>query len=169
MQVLDSFGLTGAPNEMGGIYGKVKPIINAALPPLTWQTYDIYYTPTGGTNATITAYLNGVLVQNASAVSGNTEGGFAGNSVFLQNHDAASEVVYRNIWAVDNATTTTLPWTSILPTTSSQPYFQSNKEIKSKKSQKEFWMTKMLGRDLIRRERIRTACAFLIVNGCPCQ
>jgi hypothetical protein len=153
MQILDSFGLTGAPNEMGGIYGVKAPLVNAALPPLNWQTYDIYYTPTGGNSATITAYLNGVLVQNNSTVTIVTEGGSAGNSIYLQNHDAASEVVFRNIWAIDNATTTTLPWSSVLPPdTTPVVYLRSGRNIKIKKSAREFWMEKMLGRDLIGRK-----------------
>jgi hypothetical protein len=118
LQVLDSFGLKGADNEAGGIYGVVAPSINAALPPQSWQTYDIYYTPTGDKNATITLYLNGVLVHDKATVDVITQGGFAGNNVYLQNHDGDSEVVYGNIWAIDDATPETLPWASLIPTTS---------------------------------------------------
>ncbi len=116
MQVLDSFGLSGANNEMGSIYRVQAPSVNAALPPLTWQTYDCYYTPGAAPNsATMTLYLNGVLVQNKTQVTGITEAGFAGNSLYLQDH--GHDVVYNNIWAVANATETSLPYSSLLPTT----------------------------------------------------
>jgi hypothetical protein len=115
MQVLDSFGLTGANNEMGSIYRVAAPKVNAALPPLTWQTYDCYYTPGATANsATFTLYLNGVLVQDKTPVTGITEAGFSGSSLYLQDH--GHDDVFNNIWAVQNATEASLPWTSILPT-----------------------------------------------------
>ena len=114
-QVLDSFGLTGADNELGAIYRVKPPLVNAALPPLTWQTYDIYYTPTGAQAATFTTYLNGVLVQDKSVVSGVTEAGFAGTSLYLQDH--SNTVIYNNIWAVQNATEATFPYANLLPKT----------------------------------------------------
>lgn len=153
MQILDSFGLNGESNEMGGVYGVKKPIINAAIPPLNWQTYDIYYTPTGGNSATITAYLNGVLVQDNYTVTVITQGGFAGNSVLLQNHDAASEVVFRNIWVVDNATTTTLPWSSVMPSVPVVPVsFKSNREAKAGYHLHGFRFESVFGRDLLGRK-----------------
>lgn len=116
MQVLDSFGLSGANNEAGSIYRVKAPLVNAALPPLTWQTYDCYYTPGSSANsATITVYLNGVLVQDKTPVTGITEAGFAGSSLYLQDH--GHDVVYNNIWAVANATEATHPYASMLPTT----------------------------------------------------
>lgn len=116
MQVLDSFGLTGANNELGSIYRVKAPLVNAALPPLTWQTYDCYYTPGATPNsATMTVYLNGVLVQDKTLVTGITEAGFAGNSLYLQDH--GHDVVYNNIWAVANATEATLPYSAMLPAT----------------------------------------------------
>jgi hypothetical protein len=117
MQVLDSFGLTGANNEAGAVYRVQAPLVNAALPPLTWQTYDCYYTPGAAPNsATFTLYLNGVLVQNKTQVTGITEAGFAGNSLYLQDH--GHDVVFNNIWAVANATETSLPYANLLPTVS---------------------------------------------------
>ena len=112
MQVLDSFGLTGADNDLGSIYRVKAPLVNVALPPLTWQTYDCYYTPGTGNSATMTIYLNGVLVQDKSVVTVITEAGFSGNSLYLQNH--GNEVIFNNIWAVQNATETSLPFATIL-------------------------------------------------------
>ena len=116
MQVLDSFGLSGANNELGSIYRIKAPLVNAALPPLTWQTYDCYYTPGAAANsATLTVYINGVLVQDKTQVTGITEAGFAGNSLYLQDH--GHDVVFNNIWAVASATETSLPYADVLPTT----------------------------------------------------
>ncbi len=151
MQVLDSFGLSGAANEMGAVYGNSPPKINSCLPPMTWQTYDVYYTPAGGEAANITAYLNGVLVQDNYRVNGRTEGGFPGTSIMLQNHDAASEVVYRNIWVVDNATTTSLPWNTILaaavpPTVVLRHDFRAGKKLQN------FRFETFMGRDFLGRK-----------------
>lgn len=124
MQVLDSFGLTGANNEMGGIYTVSAPLINAALPPMTFQTYDCYFTPrTSGANgdtagaALMTVYLNGVLVQNNVKVPITTEAGFTGSqlaagALYLQDH--GNEVVYNNVWWIPGATTTSLPYSTVL-------------------------------------------------------
>jgi hypothetical protein len=106
--------LQGANNELGGIYGKVAPKINAALPPLSWQTYDIWYTQVSSTSSRFTVYLNGVLVQDDVTVNGETQGGSNNQFLFLQNHDDKSEVVFKNIWVVPNATTQTLTWNNII-------------------------------------------------------
>jgi hypothetical protein len=109
-QVLDSFGLIGAHDEMGAIYKVKVPRINSVLPPLTFQTYDIYFTPrTSGANgsaagaAVMTVYLNGVLVQDSTVVSNYTEAGEAtsqllAGSLALQNHN--NEVFYNNVWFI---------------------------------------------------------------------
>jgi hypothetical protein len=109
-QVLDSFGLNGANDELGGIYKVSAPKINAALPPMTFQTYDIYFTPrASGANgstagaAVMTVYLNGVLVQDSVPVPITTEAGETGSQLqasvlALQNH--GNEVVFNNIWFI---------------------------------------------------------------------
>lgn len=112
-QVLDSFGSTGLPDDFGAVYKVKVPNVNAALPPLTWQTYDIYYTAGTGTNGTFTTYANGVLVQEGTPVSVITEAGFNGTTLYLQNH--GNEVIYNNIWMIPNATPATLPYNQLVP------------------------------------------------------
>jgi hypothetical protein len=123
-QVLDSFGSDGAVNEYGAIYTVKAPTVNASLPPLTWHTYDIYFTPrTSGAAgdaagaAVMTVYSNGVLTQDATPVTNVTTSGVGGNllvpaPLYLQNH--GNEVVFDNIWFIPNATTTTLPYSTLL-------------------------------------------------------
>jgi hypothetical protein len=111
-QVLDSFGSTGLNDDFGAVYKIKVPLVNAALPPLTWQTYDIYYTAGSGTNGTFTTYANGVLVQENTPVSVVTEAGFNGTTLYLQNH--GNEVIFNNIWIVPNATPASLPYNTIL-------------------------------------------------------
>ena len=88
------------------------PLVNAALPPLTWQTYDIYYTAGTGTNGAVTAYLNGVKVQDATTVTVITKVDSAERHLYLQNH--GNEAIFNNIWVIPNATTTTLPYNTLL-------------------------------------------------------
>lgn len=110
-QVLDSFGLEGRRNECGGIYSIADPIINACLPPLTWQTYDIDFTAAkfdaaGGLAepAKMTVRLNGILVQENQALPHTTTAAPAhkitaeAGPIFIQHH--RNPVYYRNIWVV---------------------------------------------------------------------
>lgn len=123
-QVLDSYGLAGLNDEFGGIYTVRAPNVNAALPPNTWHTYDIYFTPrtSGSAGQTVgaaylTVYANGVLTQDSVPAPNVTTSGLSGDMLvnaplYLQNHGNA--VIYRNIWFVANATTQSLPWSSVL-------------------------------------------------------
>jgi hypothetical protein len=123
-QVLDSFGNSGAHDEFGAIYTVKAPSINAALPPLTWHTYDIYFTPrTSGAGgdatgaATMTIYANGVKTVESTPVLGVTTAGLGGSllipaPLYLQNH--GNEVVYNNIWFIPNATEASLPFATLL-------------------------------------------------------
>ncbi|XZE35267.1 3-keto-disaccharide hydrolase [Pirellulaceae bacterium SH501] len=109
VQVLDSFGLTGADNECGGIYQKAKPAINMCFPPLSWQTYDIQFTAARydekgkkSKNARIRIEHNGIVIHEDLELVGGTPGnmpeGPTKGPLFLQDH--GNPVAYRNIWVV---------------------------------------------------------------------
>ncbi len=109
IQVLDSFGEDGADNECGGIYGFRAPLLNMALPPLVWQTYDVEFRAAQfddegnrASPARLTVRHNGVLIHEDVRLDGPTglgdpEGPTPG-ALVLQDH--WNPVFYRNIWVV---------------------------------------------------------------------
>jgi hypothetical protein len=94
IQVLDSFGLEGLANECGGIYKDIPPVLNMALPPLAWQTYDVdYQLGTAGGKPSYHIVLNGVVVHERVELGAPlTKPG----NLRLQDH--LNNVLYRNIW-----------------------------------------------------------------------
>ena len=111
VQILDSFGLDGVVNECGALYTQQKPNLNMCLPPLTWQTYDIWFSqpkwspddPKKKTeNAHITVLHNGVPVHSHYSIKNKTGGGKAeGIETFPINlQDHGNPVTFRNIWIV---------------------------------------------------------------------
>ena len=111
VQVLDSFGLEGKNNECGGIYSVSAPKVNMCYPPLTWQTYDVDFTPAkfdeSGkkiAEARMTVRHNGVLIHDdvevpkATTAAPVKEGPEPG-PLYIQNH--GNPVRYRNIWLVE--------------------------------------------------------------------
>jgi len=106
LQVLDSFGLEGRDNECGGFYQFAGPAVNMCFPPLTWQTYEIDFTPArwdGNTkiaNARVSVIHNGVQIHDNRELTNHTPGrrneGPEPLGVYLQGH--GNRVQYRNIW-----------------------------------------------------------------------
>ncbi len=114
-QVLDSFGLDRLQDGLGSLYRFKKPDVNMALPPLTWQTYDVQFTAprwaADGSkvrNARITAWINGVKVQDNVELPNKTGAGEQEEPVLLptkfQNH--GDPVRFRNVWLVDRGLAT---------------------------------------------------------------
>jgi hypothetical protein len=109
VQILDSFGLPGAFNECGALYRTVPPLVNMALPPLTWQTYDIFFQAPKWNeagkkveNAKLTVFQNGQLVQDHLDVPNKTGAGKPESPdlrpILFQNH--SDPVAFRNLWIV---------------------------------------------------------------------
>jgi len=110
VQVLDSFGLEGENNECGGLYSIAKPAVNACLPPLTWQTYDIDFTAAKyddagkkTASARVTIKHNGVVIHDDLELPkhnpGHHEEGPEKDGLYLQDH--GNPVAFRNIWVVE--------------------------------------------------------------------
>jgi len=112
IQVLDSYNnITYADGQAGAIYGQYPPLVNPALPPGEWQTYDIVFEAPRFegdkvvTPAYFTVLFNGVLVQNHMASLGATRhrqvATYAPHApegpLLLQNH-GGNPVRFRNIW-----------------------------------------------------------------------
>ena len=112
IQVLDSYqNRTYADGHAGSVYAQYPPQVNATRPPGQWQTYDIVFRAprfkkdgTVRRPARMTAFLNGVLVQDNVTLTGPTswlqqkpyEKHAEAMPIKLQDHD--SPVRYRNIW-----------------------------------------------------------------------
>jgi hypothetical protein len=112
IQILDGYrNPTYADGTVGAIYGWKPPLVNPSRPPGEWQRYDIVFerprfAPDGTLlrPAYVTAFLNGVLVQNRQPWLGTTvwrnvaryEAHGDAAPIQLQDHD--SPVSFRNIW-----------------------------------------------------------------------
>jgi len=105
--VLDSYGLVPGSGDCASIYDVAPPRVNAAFPPLSWQTYDItFYAPkldaSGKTvrGASVTVLWNGVLVHDNQTVLAPTGDPSSPNaeSAPLRLQDHGSLDYYRNIW-----------------------------------------------------------------------
>jgi hypothetical protein len=114
LQILDSYNnKTYVNGQAGSIYKQGIPLANAMRKPGEWQTYDVVWTaPTFNadgslkTPAYVTAFHNGVLIQNHFEVKGETV--YIGKPEYkaydrapikLQSHnDPSPAISFRNIW-----------------------------------------------------------------------
>ena len=108
VQVLDSFGLSGADNECGGIYKVSRPSVNMCFEPLKWQTYDVDFKAARfdaagkkTSDAVVTVKHNGVIIHNQRKLTITPGGPLSAETadpgpLFLQNH--GDPVRFRNIW-----------------------------------------------------------------------
>jgi len=98
VQILDSFGLKGKTNECGGIYKDYPPALNMCLPPLSWQTYDIYYAASadsGDRHGFYRILHNGIVIHEKVELSACKKAGP------LQLQDHVNNIFYRNIWVLE--------------------------------------------------------------------
>jgi hypothetical protein len=114
LQILDSYNnKTYVNGQAGSIYKQYIPLVNASRKPGDWQAYDVIWTaPTFNadgslkTPAYVTAFHNGVLIQNHVELKGETL--YIGKPEYkqydaapikLQAHGDRSEPIsFRNIW-----------------------------------------------------------------------
>lgn len=118
VQVLDSFGRLPQDFDAGALYRFKAPLVNACLPPLTWQTYDLHFrAPTFAADGTkccpgrISVWHNGICVQSDTELTRKTGAGKpeGPTSLPLLLQDHGDPVVFRNLWLIDHdacATTT---------------------------------------------------------------
>jgi hypothetical protein len=114
LQVLDSYNnKTYVNGQAGSIYKQSIPLANANKKPGEWQVYDVIWTaPAFNADgslkapAYVTAFHNGVLIQNHVELKGETlyigkpvYKAFDGAPIKLQAHgDASPPISFRNIW-----------------------------------------------------------------------
>lgn len=114
MQILDSYkNETYVNGQAGSIYKQFPPLVNASRQPGEWQVYDVIWTAPRFNEdgslqsaAKITAFHNGVLIQNNVELKGETR--WIGSPFYkkhgacpikLQAHGDKSEPLsFRNIW-----------------------------------------------------------------------
>jgi len=112
LQVLNSYENETYPNgQAGSIYKQHIPLVNASLPPNSWQSYDVIFTaPEFDKNgelvtpAYVTAFHNGVVIQNHVKLRGPTV--FRGKPEYVAHpakmpvrlQDHGDKVRFRNIW-----------------------------------------------------------------------
>lgn len=111
LQVLDSYNSkTYVNGQAGSIYKQYPPLVNACKPPGVWQSYDVIFKAprfnddgTVKSPAHVTAFQNGVLIQNNVELKGRTL--YIGHPYYekhgpmpllLQDHN--NPVSYRNVW-----------------------------------------------------------------------
>jgi hypothetical protein len=114
LQILDSYNnKTYVNGQAASVYKQSAPLANPMRKPGEWQTYDVVWTaPTFNddgslkTPAYVTAFFNGIIVQNHFELKGETRyigapfyKKFDGAPIKLQAHgDPSPPLSFRNIW-----------------------------------------------------------------------
>lgn len=114
LQILDSYeNATYVNGQAGSIYKQFPPLVNASRKPGEWQMYDVIWTaPTFNVDgslaspAYVTAFHNGVLIQDHVALKGATVyigtpeyTAHGASPIKLQAHgDPSAPISFRNIW-----------------------------------------------------------------------
>jgi hypothetical protein len=114
LQILDSYNnKTYVNGQAGSVYKQVPPLVNANRKPGEWQSYDVIWTApsfnadgTMKTPAHVTAFFNGVLIQNGFTLKGGTVyigqpsyKAHGASPIKLQSHgDPSKPISFRNIW-----------------------------------------------------------------------
>ena len=114
LQILDSYNNTTYVNgQAASLYKQHPPLVNAMRKPGEWQTYDVVWTAprfaadgSVAAPARVTAFHNGVLVQNDAVLAGETlyigkpfYRPYASAPIKLQAHgDPSPPLSFRNIW-----------------------------------------------------------------------
>ena len=97
IQILNSYMTHGYWNECGAIYKRVPAKVNAAGPPLQWQTYDVELVMPDekGGMCELTVRLNGRIIHNKMELPVNRD------KVTIQLQDHINRIQFRNIWLVE--------------------------------------------------------------------
>jgi hypothetical protein len=114
LQIVDSYdNPTYVNGQAGSVYKENPPLVNAMRPPGEWQVYDVVWTApvfnddgSVKSPAYVTAFHNGVLVQDHFALTGITKNTgipeyhrHGPAPIMLQAHgDPSAPISFRNIW-----------------------------------------------------------------------
>ena len=128
VQILESFGQDIVFNGCGALYRQREPNLNMALPPLVWQTYDIFFTAAKfdadgnkASPAQISVIHNGIPVHYRTVIASKTGAGKPEGPepmpLLLQDH--SDPIVYRNVWLVQTDAVS-IPSSTPTPVSSAQ-------------------------------------------------
>lgn len=92
VQILNSYTTPNYWNECGSIYKRVPAKVDAAGPPLEWQTYDVEIDLQDNGKAVMTVLLNGRTVHNKMVMDCNA------NELAIRLQDHFNPLQFRNIW-----------------------------------------------------------------------